>query len=51
MSGQSSTAKSFDPPTQNTINGRIAGNFRGAYISRIDIKFIFLVTNLADGNY
>ena len=30
---------------------RIAGNFRGAYISRIDIKFIFVVTNFADGNY
>ena len=28
---------------------RIAGNFRGAYISRIDIKFIFVVTNFADG--
>ena len=30
---------------------RIVGNFRGAYISRIDIKFIFVVTNFADGNY
>ena len=26
---------------------RIAGNFRGAYISRIDIKFVFAVTNFA----
>ena len=30
---------------------RIAGNFRGAYISQIDIKFVFAVTNFADGNY
>ena len=30
---------------------RIAGNFQGVYISRIDIKFIFVVTNFADGNY
>ena len=29
----------------------VAGNFRGAYISRIDIKFIFAVTNFVDGNY
>ena len=30
---------------------RVGGYFREAYISRIDIKFIFTVTNLADGNY
>ena len=30
---------------------RIAGKFRGAYISRIYIKFIFAVTNFADGKY
>ena len=38
-------------PHRSGLTYRIAGNFRGAYISRIDIKFIFVVTNFADGNY